>query len=364
MKRREFLKTAGAGARRDRNRRAGHRPIGAGNQVAHHLELPEVARHALSAAPKCSPRRSPKRPTTSSRSRSSPPARSSRACRPPMRCTNGTVEMCQTASYYYFGKDPTFALRRRSVRPECAPDERVVASRQRRDAVERVLQEVQHHRLPGRQYRRPDGRLVPQGDQDASTTSRASRCGSAGSPAACCRSSACVPQQIAGGEIYPALEKGTIDGAEWVGPYDDEKLGFYKVAQDLLLSGLVGRRHRCSTTSSIIDKWNALPKSYQSILQSASEYRQRLDAGPLRCRKPRRAPASGRGRRATAAVPAAGDGSLLQGVASRSATKPRRRTPISRSSTTSIAAFRNEEYLWWQVAEYSYDSFMIRALRS
>ena len=40
-----------------------------------------------------------------------------------------------------------------------------------------------------------------------------------------------VPQQIAGGDIYPALEKGTIDAAEWVGPYDDEKLGFYKVAK-------------------------------------------------------------------------------------------------------------------------------------
>ena len=40
-----------------------------------------------------------------------------------------------------------------------------------------------------------------------------------------------VPQQIAGGEIYPALEKGTIDAAEWVGPYDDEKLGFNKVAK-------------------------------------------------------------------------------------------------------------------------------------
>ncbi len=50
-----------------------------------------------------------------------------------------------------------------------------------------------------------------------------------------------VPQQIAGGDIYPALEKGTIDAAEWVGPYDDEKLGFYKVAPYLLLSGLVGR---------------------------------------------------------------------------------------------------------------------------
>ena len=39
-----------------------------------------------------------------------------------------------------------------------------------------------------------------------------------------------MPQQIAGGDIYPALEKGTIDAAEWVGPYDDQKLGFNKVA--------------------------------------------------------------------------------------------------------------------------------------
>ena len=39
-----------------------------------------------------------------------------------------------------------------------------------------------------------------------------------------------IPQNIPGGEIYPALEKGTIDAAEWVGPYDDQKLGFNKVA--------------------------------------------------------------------------------------------------------------------------------------
>lgn len=39
-----------------------------------------------------------------------------------------------------------------------------------------------------------------------------------------------VPQNIPGGEVYQALEKGTLDAAEWVGPYDDEKLGFYRVA--------------------------------------------------------------------------------------------------------------------------------------
>ncbi|MDH4462481.1 MAG: TRAP transporter substrate-binding protein [Acidovorax sp.] len=39
-----------------------------------------------------------------------------------------------------------------------------------------------------------------------------------------------VPQSIPGGEVYQSLEKGTLDAAEWVGPYDDQKLGFNKVA--------------------------------------------------------------------------------------------------------------------------------------
>jgi TRAP-type mannitol/chloroaromatic compound transport system substrate-binding protein len=46
-----------------------------------------------------------------------------------------------------------------------------------------------------------------------------------------------VPQNIPGGEIYQALEKGTIDATEWVGPYDDEKLGFHKVAKNYYYPG-------------------------------------------------------------------------------------------------------------------------------
>ena len=59
-----------------------------------------------------------------------------------------------------------------------------------------------------------------------------------------CNKLGAVPQQIAGGDIYPALEKGTIDAAEWVGPYDDQKLGFNKIAPVLLLPWLVGGRAR------------------------------------------------------------------------------------------------------------------------
>jgi TRAP-type mannitol/chloroaromatic compound transport system substrate-binding protein len=46
-----------------------------------------------------------------------------------------------------------------------------------------------------------------------------------------------VPQNLPGGEIYQALEKGTIDAAEWVGPYDDLKLGFFKVAPNYYYPG-------------------------------------------------------------------------------------------------------------------------------
>ncbi len=46
-----------------------------------------------------------------------------------------------------------------------------------------------------------------------------------------------VSQNIPGGEIYQALERGTIDATEWVGPYDDLKLGFNKVAPNYYYPG-------------------------------------------------------------------------------------------------------------------------------
>ena len=77
-----------------------------------------------------------------------------------------------------------------------------------------------------------------------------------------------VPQQIAGGDIYPALEKGTIDGAEWVGPYDDEKLGFYKVAKFYHYPGW-WEPSSCLMFVVNIEKWNSLPALYKEALTSA-----------------------------------------------------------------------------------------------
>jgi TRAP-type mannitol/chloroaromatic compound transport system substrate-binding protein len=77
-----------------------------------------------------------------------------------------------------------------------------------------------------------------------------------------------VPQQIPGGEIYPALEKGTIDAAEWVGPYDDEKLGFNKIAKFYYYPGWWegGPALHVFTNQKA---WDALPKDYQAIFEGA-----------------------------------------------------------------------------------------------
>src|SRR5260221_5472166 len=84
-----------------------------------------------------------------------------------------------------------------------------------------------------------------------------------------------VPQQIPGGEIYTALEKGTIDAAEWVGPYDDEKLGFYKVAKNYYYPGWWEGGPELDLF--VNDKaFAALPKDYQSILE-ASCYEANID---------------------------------------------------------------------------------------
>ena len=80
-----------------------------------------------------------------------------------------------------------------------------------------------------------------------------------------------VPQQIAGGDIYPALERGTIDACEWVGPYDDEKLGFNKVAKYYYIPGVMELE---AVNQLMINKaaWAALPTRYQSVLRYACNY--------------------------------------------------------------------------------------------
>ncbi|MBX9848625.1 MAG: TRAP transporter substrate-binding protein [Rhodocyclaceae bacterium] len=80
-----------------------------------------------------------------------------------------------------------------------------------------------------------------------------------------------LPQQIPGNDLYPALEKGAIDAAEWVGPYDDEKFGFQKVAKYYYTPAWWEGGAQLSMFINQ-DEWKKLPKSYQAILEDACAY--------------------------------------------------------------------------------------------
>ncbi|MEB3231968.1 MAG: ABC transporter substrate-binding protein [Leptolyngbyaceae bacterium] len=76
-------------------------------------------------------------------------------------------------------------------------------------------------------------------------------------------------QTLAGGEIFVELEKGNIDAAEWVGPYEDERLGLNRVADFYYYPGW----WEPGTTYDLqvnLEQWNQLPLEYQKALQIAS----------------------------------------------------------------------------------------------
>ena len=77
-------------------------------------------------------------------------------------------------------------------------------------------------------------------------------------------------QVLAGGDIYQALERGAIDATEWVGPYDDKKLGFYEVAKNYYYPGWW---EPGPSLSFLVNQaaWDALPTTYQEILRAAGQ---------------------------------------------------------------------------------------------
>lgn len=76
-------------------------------------------------------------------------------------------------------------------------------------------------------------------------------------------------QNLPGGDIYPALERGAIDATEWVGPYDDEKLGLHQAAQFYYYPGWW---EPCSNLTALVnlDAWNGLSTEYQAAFRVAS----------------------------------------------------------------------------------------------
>jgi TRAP-type mannitol/chloroaromatic compound transport system substrate-binding protein len=162
-------------------------------------------------------------------------------------------------------------------------------------------------------------------------------------------------QVLAGGDIYPALERGAIDATEWVGPYDDEKLGFHKIARNYYYPGWW---EPGPSLSFYVNRaaWDALPAAYREVLRTAA----RDAAGRMQSRYDARNPAAldrllAAGVRlqafpadVMAAARHASEG-LLEEIAARDAT--------FRTVYGPWRTFRESAFRWWGTAELAYADF-------
>ena len=170
-----------------------------------------------------------------------------------------------------------------------------------------------------------------------------------------------IPQQIAGGDVYPALEKGSIDAAEFVGPYDDEKLGFSKIAPYYYYPGWWeggAMLHLCVN----LQKWNSLTPTYQAILRNACEA---ANNWMLAKYDSVNAPALNRLIKAGTLVrpfPVATIDAAYK-AAQEVYADLGAKSPLFKKGYDSMVAFRAEQYPWWQIGEYSYDGYMIKAVK-
>ena len=182
--------------------------------------------------------------------------------------SNGTVEMAGTAPYYFFGKDPTYAL-------DCAIPFGL-NSRQ----MSAWMYEGNGLKLTREFYAKVGIVNFPMGNTgvqmggwfrkeiNSLADLKGLKFRIAGLAGQVLSKLGVVPQQIAGGDIYPSLEKGTLDAAEWVGPYDDEKLGFYKVAKYYYYPGWWEGGPELDLLVNI-KALEALPPEYRAILEAA-----------------------------------------------------------------------------------------------
>jgi TRAP-type mannitol/chloroaromatic compound transport system substrate-binding protein len=273
--------------------------------------------------------------------------------------SNGTVEACHTPTYYYFGKDPTFAL-------FCAVPFGLNTRQQNAwfydgDGM-KLMNEFGkkfnvYSLVAGNSGCQMGGWFRKEIKEVADLRGLKFRIG--GFAGVTIQKLGGVPQQIAAGDIYAALEKGTIDAAEWVGPYDDEKLGFNKVAKYYYYPGW----WEGSTANHLminLAKWNELPKRYQSIVAGAAAYANSEVTAKYDARNPgalRRLIAGGTELRAFSQPIMEACLKASNEVNAETAA----RNADFKKALDSMQAFRDEEYFWWQIAEYSYDNFMIRS---
>ncbi|PZQ48520.1 MAG: ABC transporter substrate-binding protein [Rhodovulum sulfidophilum] len=269
-----------------------------------------------------------------------------------------TVEMAHTCSYYYWGKDPTFAL---GTAVPFGLNARLMNAWLFESGGNDLLNGFYaKHNL----YGIPGGNTgVQMGgwwrkEINSVADLEGVKMRIAGIAGKVMEKLGVVPQQIPGGDIYPALERGTIDAAEWIGPYDDQKLGFNKVAPYYYYPGFWEGGPTIHFFVNL-EKWNALPDDYKAILINAGAYANTYMLARYDARNPGALRSLIAGGAQLKPFPQDVMEAALQ--ASNEVYEEISATnPDFKAIWDNMRAFRSEGYLWLQVAEYSFDTFQIR----
>jgi TRAP-type mannitol/chloroaromatic compound transport system substrate-binding protein len=184
---------------------------------------------------------------------------------------NGTVECCHTVPYYFFGKDETFAIG--AAIPFGLNSRQMTAWMQEGNGMKLMREFYKNYNIvnfaAGNTGAQMAGWFRKELKSLADIKGLKMRIG--GFAGKVLERLGGVPQNIPGGEIYQSLEKGTIDAAEWVGPYDDQKLGFNKVAPFYYYPGWWEGGPQIDVF--INQKaYDSLSAEYKAIVESAAAY--------------------------------------------------------------------------------------------
>ena len=170
-----------------------------------------------------------------------------------------------------------------------------------------------------------------------------------------------VPVQLPGGEIYGALEKGALDAVEWVGPYDDEKLGFQNVAKYYYYPGWWEGQAMLHFFINLAT-WEALPKTYQAIIRAASTHANTVMTARYDMQNAaalRRLVKGGAELRTFSVETLDACFAAAQAVYAENSAK----NADFKRVYEAMAAIRADNYMWFQVAEASSDTYMMMQSR-
>lgn len=276
----------------------------------------------------------------------------------------GTVEVCQTSMDYFYGKDPTFALATAIPFGMNARQQAAFALEGGgTDLFNAFLADYKVIALPaGNTGAQMGGFFRKPLKSAADLQGLKIRIGGLGGMVL--QRLGAVPQQTPRSELYTALDQGTIDAATWVSPYDDEKLtgddksALQKVAPNYYYPGW----WRGGSVIHVVfnkAKFDSLSPAFQAALRTAAS----VANADMLARYDARNPTSLKRLVVAGAELRAFPQDLLEAAFKASADVYRDLADSNaafKAMLDATLAFRSEEYLWWQVGEYTFDNFMIR----